>query len=43
MRKVYNEVDKLEKEIQEDYKAILMDILPEAFAIVKSTARRFAE
>ena len=41
--KVYNEVDKLEKEIQEDYKAILMDILPEAFAIVKSTARRFAE
>ncbi len=41
--KVYNEVDKLEKEIKEDYKTILQDILPEAFAIVKSTARRFAE
>ena len=41
--KVYNEVDKLEKEIKDDYKAILIDILPEAFAIVKSTARRFAE
>ena len=36
-------MDKLEKEIKEDYKTILQDILPEAFAIVKSTARRFAE
>ena len=41
--KVYNEVDKLEKEIKEDYKTVLMEILPETFAIVKSTARRFAE
>ncbi|MCQ2341971.1 MAG: preprotein translocase subunit SecA [Paludibacteraceae bacterium] len=41
--KVYDEVDKLEKEIKEDYKNILDEILPEAFAIVKSTARRFAE
>ncbi|MCR4665120.1 MAG: preprotein translocase subunit SecA [Paludibacteraceae bacterium] len=41
--KVYDEVDRLEKEIQEDYKRVLNDILPEAFAIVKSTARRFAE
>ncbi|MBQ2608622.1 MAG: preprotein translocase subunit SecA, partial [Paludibacteraceae bacterium] len=41
--KVYDEVDKLEKEIKETYKAELMEILPEAFAIVKSTARRFAE
>ncbi len=41
--KVYNEVDKLEKEIKEDYKAVLDEILPEVFAIVKSTARRFAE
>ena len=41
--KVYDEVDKLEKEIKEDYKAVLMEVLPEAFAIVKSTARRFAE
>ncbi|MCQ2341665.1 MAG: preprotein translocase subunit SecA [Paludibacteraceae bacterium] len=41
--KVYNEVDKLEKEIKDDYKAILDEILPETYAIVKSTARRFAE
>ena len=41
--KVYNEVDKLEKEIKENYKQVLDEILPEAYAIVKSTARRFAE
>ena len=41
--KVYNEVDKLEKEIKDIYKDVLMEILPETFAIVKSTARRFAE
>ena len=41
--KVYDEVDKLEKEIKDVYKKELMEILPEAFAIVKSTARRFAE
>ena len=41
--KVYNEVDKLEKEIKEDYKTVLDEILPEVFAIVKSTARRFAQ
>ena len=41
--KVYNEVDNLEKEIKAEYKAVLDEILPEAFAIVKSTARRFAE
>ena len=41
--KVYNEVDKLEKEIKEAYKVVLDEILPEAYAIVKSTARRFTE
>ena len=41
--KIYNEVDKLEKEIREQYEITLTEILPEAFAIVKSTARRFAE
>ena len=41
--KVYEQVDKLEKDIQEAYKKILLEILPEAFAVVKSTARRFAE
>ena len=41
--KIYNEVDKLEKEIKETYERVLNEILPEAYAIVKSTARRFAE
>ena len=41
--KIYNEVDKLEKEIKDQYEIILKEILPEAFAIVKSAARRFAE
>lgn len=41
--KVYNEIDKLEKEVKEKYAEVLTEILPEAFAIVKSTARRFAE
>ena len=41
--KVYQQIDDLEKEIKEQYKVILMEVLPEAFAIVKSTARRFAE
>ena len=41
--KIYNEVDKLEKEIKEEYEKVLNDILPEAYAIVKSTARRFAQ
>ena len=41
--KVYDQVDLLEKQIQDIYKQVLTEILPEAFAIVKSTARRFAE
>ena len=41
--KIYNEVDKLEKEIKDRYEEVLTEILPEAYAIVKSTARRFAQ
>ena len=41
--KIYNEVDKLEKEIKEVYEKKLTEILPQAFAIVKSAARRFAQ
>ena len=41
--KIYNEVDKLEKEIKDEYERVLNEILPEAYAIVKSTARRFAQ
>ena len=41
--KVYNEIDRIEKDIKETYEKVLLEILPEAFAIVKSTARRFAK
>jgi preprotein translocase subunit SecA len=41
--KVYNEIDRLEKEVLNIYDKTLNEILPDAFAIVKSTARRFAE
>ncbi len=40
---VYREVDKLEKEVVAKYEQVLLEVLPEAFAIVKSTARRFAQ
>ena len=41
--KVYHEVDKTEKDIKLKYEQVLNEILPEVFAIVKSTARRFAQ
>lgn len=37
------EVDKLTKKIDEAIEEVLLEILPEAFAIMKSTARRFKE
>ncbi len=40
---VFNQIDKLEKEVFERYEKALDAALPEAFAIVKETARRFAE
>ena len=41
--KIYNEIDKLEKEITDKYEEVLDQILPEAFSIVKDTARRLTE
>ena len=41
--KIYQEVDKLEKEITSKYEDVLLEVLPEAFAIMKDTARRFNE
>jgi preprotein translocase subunit SecA len=41
--KIYTEIDKLEKEITDKQEKILNEILPEAFNIMKETARRFAE
>lgn len=40
---VYQEVDKLKKDRDEKIEEILKEILPEAFAVVKETARRFKE
>jgi len=40
---LYNQVDKLTKEIDEEIEKVLEEILPEAFAIVKETARRLKE
>ena len=38
---IYNQVDKLEKEVENKIENTLNEILPEAFSIVKETARRF--
>ncbi|HTG66780.1 MAG TPA: preprotein translocase subunit SecA [Flavobacterium sp.] len=40
---IYVEIDNLEKEAYTISEKTLMDILPEAFAVVKETARRFKE
>ena len=43
IEKIYAQVDKLEKEIVKKIEEILNELLPEAFAIMKETARRFKE
>ena len=40
---LYNQVDKLEKQILENLEKKLDEVLPTAFAIVRETARRFKE
>ena len=39
----YQEIDKLEEEMVKEIEEVLLEILPEAFAVVKETARRFKE
>ncbi|MBO7427934.1 MAG: preprotein translocase subunit SecA [Paludibacteraceae bacterium] len=39
----YAKIDELEKQIVEKYSQVLDEVLPEVFAIVKDTARRFSE
>ncbi len=39
----YNEIDKLEENRNSELEVVLEQILPEAFAVVKETARRFTE
>lgn len=41
--KIYEEVDKIKKERNNYLEKTLQEILPEAFAVVKETARRFKE
>ena len=40
---LFSQVDKLEKDVLERMEEKLNEVMPEAFAIMKSTARRFAE
>ena len=40
---LFNEIDKLETAVLDKYEVALDEILPEAFAIVKETAKRFTE
>lgn len=40
---VFNHIDKLEKDVLERFEKELNKVMPEAFSIMKSTARRFAE
>ncbi|MDY9918900.1 MAG: preprotein translocase subunit SecA [Proteiniphilum sp.] len=40
---VWNQVDKLEKDVIEKYGKALDEVLPEAFSIMKDTARRFTQ
>lgn len=40
---LYNSIDKIEKQINEKLEAVLDQLVPRGFAIVKETARRFKE
>ncbi len=40
---LFERIDKLSKQIDESIEEILLEILPEAFAVVKETARRWSE
>src|SRR5690554_4638026 len=40
---VFNQIDALEEKRNEKLEEVLKDVLPETFAIVKDTARRFME
>ena len=40
---IFAQIDKIEKEVLEIYEKALNEVMPEVFAIVKETAKRFAE
>ena len=43
IRDRYKEVDILKKDRDKEIEKILLELLPEAFAVVKETSRRFKE
>ena len=40
---LFKQIEKLEKDVNEALEVVLLEILPQAFAVVKETARRFSE
>ncbi len=40
---IWEEIDKIEKDISDKFEVVLEEVLPEAFAIMKDTARRFTQ
>ncbi|MEG1580044.1 MAG: preprotein translocase subunit SecA [Bacteroidaceae bacterium] len=40
---IFNQIDKIEKEILDHYEEALTEIMPEGFSVMKDTARRFSE
>ena len=40
---IFDKIDKIEKEVLDIYEKALDEVMPEVYAIVKETARRFAE
>jgi len=40
---IYKDIDNLEVQIDDKYEEVLKEILPEAFAVIKETAKRFKE
>ena len=42
-RQLFEQIDALEKQRNKELEAVLLEVLPQAFAIVKETARRYKE
>ena len=40
---IFNQIDKLEEERNKELEVVLLEVLPQAFAVVKETARRLKE
>ncbi len=40
---IFDQIDKLEKDRNKELEVVLMEVLPDAFAVVKETARRYKE